>query len=84
MGKVIAVVDDEIRIRETIKSYLQNEGFDIVEGEDGNSAIQLVKDHSVDLILLDVMMPNMDGFQALRGVRYFSDVIMLTAEIGGN
>ena len=44
MGKVIAVVDDEIRIRETIKSYLQNEGFDIVEGEDGNSAIQLIKD----------------------------------------
>lgn len=83
MGKVIAVIDDEIKIRETIKSYLQNEGFDIVEGEDGNSAIPLVKNHSVDLILLDVMMPNMDGFQALREIRYFSKkmpVIMLTAK----
>ena len=83
MGKVIAVVDDEIKIRETIKSYLQNEGFDIVEGEDGNSAIPLVKNHSVDLILLDVMMPNMDGFQALREIRSFSKkmpVIMLTAK----
>ena len=83
MGKVIAVIDDEIKIRETIKSYLQNEGFDIIEGEDGNSAITLVKNHSVDLILLDVMMPNMDGFQALREIRYFSKkmpVIMLTAK----
>jgi DNA-binding response OmpR family regulator len=83
LGKVIAVIDDEIKIREIIKSYLQNEGFDIVEGEDGNSAIPLVKNHSVDLILLDVMMPNMDGFQALREIRYFSKkmpVIMLTAK----
>ena len=83
MGKVIAVVDDEIKIRETIKSYLQNEGFDVVEGEDGRLAIPLVKNHSVDLILLDVMMPNMDGFQALREIRSFRKkmpVIMLTAK----
>lgn len=83
MGKVIAVIDDEKKIRDTIKSYLQNEGFHIMEGEDGNAAIQLVKNHSVDLILLDVMMPNVDGFQTLREIRSISKkmpVIMLTAK----
>ncbi|WP_071396222.1 response regulator transcription factor [Bacillus tuaregi] len=83
MAKVIAVVDDEIKIRGTIKSYLKNEGFDIIEAEDGDSAVQIANQHAADLILLDVMMPNKDGLQALREIRTLSSkmpIIMLTAK----
>lgn len=83
MGKVIAVIDDEKKIRDMIKSYLNNEGFDTVEAEDGISAVQLIEDHPVNLVLLDVMMPKMDGFQALREIRRVHrkiPVIMLTAK----
>ena len=83
MAKVIAVVDDEPKIRGMIKSYLHTEGYEVMEAEDGKEAVQLVKDHTVDLVLLDVMMPIMDGLQALREIRSLNKkipVIMLTAK----
>lgn len=83
LAKTIAVVDDERKIRETIQSYLTNEGFETVAAEDGRGALKLVENHSVDLVLLDVMMPNMDGFQTLREIRALHrkmPVIMLTAK----
>ena len=83
MGKVIAIVDDEVKIREMITSYLNNEGFETVEAGDGNEAVQLIVANEVDLILLDVMMPNKDGLQALREIRGMNKkipVIMLTAK----
>lgn len=83
VAKVIAVVDDEKKIRDMIKSYLNNEGFEIVEAEDGIGAIQLVEKSTVDLVLLDLMMPHMDGFQTLREIRSKCKkmpVIMLTAK----
>lgn len=83
MGKIIAIVDDEKKIRDMVKSYLENEGFSVVEAEDGAAAVQLVEKHEVDLILLDVMMPNMNGLQALAKIRLLSEkmpVIMLTAK----
>lgn len=83
VGKLVAVVDDEKKIRETIHSYLNNEGYEIIEAEDGEGAVQLVENHDIDLVLLDVMMPNKDGFQALREIRTIRKkipVIMLTAK----
>lgn len=83
MGRLIAVVDDEKKIRDTIKVYLHNEGFETMEAENGLAAVQLVENHPVDLVLLDVMMPQKDGFQALRDIRRISKkmpVIMLTAK----
>ncbi|MGJ7919042.1 response regulator transcription factor [Neobacillus sp. LXY-4] len=83
MGKLVAVVDDEKKIRETIHSYLNNEGYKIIEADDGQGAVQLVENHDIDLVLLDVMMPNKDGFQALREIRTIRKkipVIMLTAK----
>jgi DNA-binding response OmpR family regulator len=82
VGKVIAVVDDEAKIREMVKAYLHNEGFETVEAADGEAVVQLVENQEVDLILLDVMMPNKDGLQALRDIRLKHKklpVIMLTA-----
>lgn len=83
MSRTIAIVDDEIKIRETIQSYLKNEGFTTVSVENGQEALKLVQTCSVDLVLLDVMMPKMDGFQALREIRTLNKkipVIMLTAK----
>ena len=83
MAKVIAVVDDEPKIREIIKSYLTNEGYEVVEVSDGMAAAELVKNHTIDLVLLDVMMPQMDGWETLREIRAFNKklpVIMLTAK----
>lgn len=83
MSKIIAIVDDEVRIREMVKAFLQNEGFKTLEAEDGDVAVQLVENREVDLLLLDVMMPRKDGLQALREIRMIQKklpVIMLTAK----
>lgn len=83
MSKIIAVVDDEVKIRDMVKTYLQSEGFEILEAGEGTAAIQLVENHEVDLMLLDVMMPQKDGLQTLRDIRLKHKklpVIMLTAK----
>lgn len=83
MGKIIAIVDDEVKIRRMVKTFLENEGFQTIEADDGLAAIHLAENQEVDLLLLDVMMPQMDGLQALREIRMMQKkmpVIMLTAK----
>lgn len=77
----ILVVDDEELLVKGIKFNLQNEGYEVVTGCNGLQAISLARDPSVDLIVLDVMMPEVDGLEACRRIREFSNVpiIMLTA-----
>lgn len=77
----ILIVDDEERIRGIIKEYFDFEGFTYDEASDGMDAINLVKKNNYDIVLLDIMMPKVDGFTALREIRKFSDVpvIMLSA-----
>lgn len=77
----ILVVDDEERIRSLVCSYLQDEGYEVIEAATGEAAIEEVRDRAPDLVVLDVRLPGIDGFEALRRVRRFSDVyvIMLTA-----
>lgn len=78
----ILVVDDEALLVKGIKFNLQNEGYEVVTGSNGEEALTLAKDAEVALIILDVMMPVMDGFTACQRIREFSDVpiIMLTAK----
>lgn len=78
----ILVADDEARIRDIIRQYLEFEGFECIEAEDGEIAYRRAKDSSPDLVLLDIMMPNCDGISTLRRIREFSDVpvILLTAK----
>ena len=78
----ILVVDDETLLVKGIRFNLQNEGYEVITGSDGQEAIDQVKDQSPDLVVLDVMMPNMDGLTACRKIREFSDVpiILLTAK----
>ena len=77
----ILVVDDESSIRTLVRSYLAAEEYAVVEAENGEEAVQLVQEQTPDLVVLDVSMPVLDGIEALRQIRTFSDVyvVMLTA-----
>ena len=78
----ILVVDDERVLVKGIKFNLENEGYQVVTGTDGIQAVELARMERPDLILLDVMMPGIDGMQACMKIREFSDVpvIMITAK----
>jgi two-component system response regulator ResD len=77
----ILVVDDEARMRELVRVYLQREGFRVVEASDGHEALDKLSQENVVLVILDLMMPEMDGWEFCRRVRQTSDVpiLMLTA-----
>ena len=70
----LLIVDDEERIRDIIKKYAQFEGFETVEAVDGLQAVEICRKESFDLIIMDVMMPELDGFSAAREIRKTSDV----------
>ena len=78
----ILVVDDEMLLVKGIRFNLQNEGYEVITGSNGLEALQLVQEQHPDLVVLDVMMPEMDGLTACSKIREFSDVpiIMLTAK----
>ena len=78
----ILVVDDEALLVKGIRFNLQNEGYEVITGSDGLDAVRLVQEQNPDLVVLDVMMPNMDGMAACGKIREFSDVpiILLTAK----
>ena len=78
----ILVIDDEDVLVKGIRYNLQNDGYDVVCGSNGLDAIRLVKEENPDLVILDVMMPEMDGLTACARIREFSDIpiILLTAK----
>ena len=80
--KKILVVDDEALLVKGIRFNLQNEGYEVVTGSNGLEAVQIAQGGGIDLIVLDVMMPEMDGLTACGKIREFSNVpiIMLTAK----
>ena len=80
MSKIL-VVDDEARIRQLIRKYAEFEGHTVEEAVDGMQAIEICRKNNYDLIIMDVMMPELDGFSACREIRKFSNtpVIMLSA-----
>ncbi|MCH5185418.1 MAG: response regulator transcription factor [Oscillospiraceae bacterium] len=79
--KQALIVDDDIHIRKLVITYAENEGFKCVEAENGHQAAELASRTDFDIIILDVMMPDTDGFTALAEIRKISQapVIMLTA-----
>lgn len=78
----ILVVDDEERIRRLLRMYLEKEGYQIHEAHDGETALKLALEHNFDLILLDVMLPGMDGIEVCIKLRQTkaTPIIMLTAK----
>ncbi|MDR0491102.1 MAG: response regulator transcription factor [Oscillospiraceae bacterium] len=80
MAKVL-ICDDEPGLRAVIKRYAQFEGYEVIEAADGAEAAEACKKELFDIIIMDIMMPNMDGFSAVKEIRKTSDVpvIMLSA-----
>ena len=78
----ILVVDDEDLLVKGIRFNLQNDGYEILTGSNGREAVEIAKENAPDLIILDVMMPEMDGMTACARIREFSNVpiILLTAK----
>ena len=70
----ILIADDEKKIRETIRDYLEAKGFSVILAKDGAEAASKAADEALDLIILDVLMPNMNGIEACKEIREFSDV----------
>ncbi|KQL51207.1 hypothetical protein AN964_19615 [Heyndrickxia shackletonii] len=81
MAKIM-VVDDDSHIRELVALFLKKEGLEIYEASDGLEALKILETVKIELVVLDIMMPNMDGWQVCRELREFYDipVLMLTAK----
>lgn len=81
MSQRILLVDDEVAVLRTVSAYLEQDGFNVLTAEDSKGAIEAARNFQPDLIILDVMLPGMDGFSVLREIRHESDVyiLMLTA-----
>lgn len=82
MERNILIIEDEIRIRILLRDYLKRDGFNVIEASDGDEGINAFQNNSIDLILLDIMMPRVDGITVLETIRNVSDVpiILLTAK----
>ena len=82
MSKCILIVDDEPRYLRLLEVNLKTEGYTVVTAADGLQAIDVFSAQPIDLILLDIMMPRLDGFATCQRIREFSNVpiIMLTAK----
>ncbi len=77
----ILIVDDEVNIREVVKEYAKVSGFECMEASDGLKAIELVEENDFDCVILDIMMPELDGFSACKKIKKIKNVpiIMLSA-----
>ena len=83
MNKKILVVDDEIKILEVVKSYLEHEGFSVITETNGNNVLNTFKKEKPDLVILDLMLPGISGEELCKRIRQFSNVpiLMLTAKV---
>jgi DNA-binding response OmpR family regulator len=86
MAKKILVVDDKPELRTLLKSYLTQEGFDVVDAKDGQEALYVARYEKPDLIILDLMMPEMSGYEFIRAYNREADtpIIILTARLEEN
>jgi DNA-binding response OmpR family regulator len=83
MVKTILVIDDEFKIREVISSFLQLEGYRVIDAQSGYIGLNCFRTQSVDLVILDLMLPDISGEEVCRQIRQQSSVpvLMLTAKV---
>lgn len=84
MGERILVVDDEVKVRTLLAKYLRHSGYDPIEVGDGVSAVEKCRAGQFDLIILDIMLPGLDGYETCRAIRSFSDVPILILSARGD
>jgi len=87
--KRVLVVDDDPMVTRLVRINLELEGFEVIEAWDGNTALGLIEENPPDLLLLDIMMPHMDGWEILRRLRADPDmdrlpIVLLTARVQDN
>ena len=83
MAKIL-IADDDANIRELITLFLKNEGFEIVEARDGAEALAIVENSRIDMVIFDIMMPQLDGFELCREIRRInSDIPLLMVTVKG-
>lgn len=82
MSYKILVADDEAQIRDLLHLYLEKDGYEVLEASDGIEVLHLIQSEEIDLLILDIMMPGMDGYRVLRYIRENSNipVIILSAK----
>lgn len=82
MAYTILVADDEAEIRELLRLYLEKDGYQVLEAADGRSALSLLEKEEIDMALLDIMMPEADGYHVLKKLREYSNmpVMILSAK----
>ena len=79
----ILIVDDEINIRKVVREYAEFEGYEVAEAENGMEAVNIAKEKDFDIIIMDVMMPDLDGFSACREIRKTKNTPMLMLSARG-
>lgn len=77
MNMQILIVDDEVKIREVLREYLSFNGYGVFEAEDGMEAVEMAKRTAYDLIIMDIMMPRLDGISAVKEIKKFSSAPVL-------
>ncbi|MDE6740640.1 MAG: response regulator, partial [Lachnospiraceae bacterium] len=82
MGYKIMIADDEAEIRDVLRLYLEKDGYEVLEAADGVEAMDKIQKEKPDLVILDIMMPGLDGYRVLRNIREDNNipVIMLSAK----
>lgn len=78
----ILVADDEVEICEILELYLEKDGFQVIKAEDGLKALEIIQSNKIDMAILDIMMPNIDGFNLIKRIRenYNIPIIILSAK----
>jgi DNA-binding response OmpR family regulator len=81
MNKIL-IVDDDLNIRRLVRMFLEPAGFGVLEANDGVEALRIMEEHRVDMAILDIMMPNMDGYRLCENIRsyYEMPILMITAK----
>ncbi len=70
----ILIVDDESKIREVIREYAEFEGYNVSEADNGMAAVNLCRENDYDIIIMDIMMPKIDGYHAVKEIRKMKEV----------
>ena len=83
MPYTILVADDEKDIRSVLALYLEDAGYQVVEAADGAETLKILEEQDIDLCLLDIMMPELDGYQVLKRVRETDDVPVIVVSAKG-